>query len=148
MFTSPSSFPLPDNLKSVLTPHFPGHDLSQVVIHLSIPWYVRKFAKITPAAYTSGNNIHFAPGKYDPDSVNGIARIAHEITHAQQYNQYGKFRFRVKYLAHFFKGKKEHLSDDEAYYAIKFEKEAYEKAADVKRQLQGQGVSQAKQCQA
>ena len=148
MFTSPRSFPLPDNVKRVLGPHFPEQDLSRIVIHLSIPWYVRRFARITPAAYTSGNNIHFAPGKYDPDSVNGIARIAHEITHTQQYNQYGKFRFRVKYLAFFFKGKGEHLSDDQAYEAIPFEKEAYEKAADVKRSLQAESASWAKQNQA
>ncbi len=147
MFNPPRSFPLPDNLKTVLTPHFPDQDLSQVVIHLSIPWYVRRFARITPAAYTSGNNIHFAPGKYDPDSVNGIARIAHEITHTLQYSQYGKFKFRVKYLALFFKGKREHLSDDEAYEAIAFEKEAYEKAANVKKYLQTEGMSWAKQSQ-
>ena len=145
MLTSPSSFPLPDNLKTVLTPHFPEQDLSQIVIHLSIPWYVRKFARITPAAYTSGNNIHFAPGKYDPDSVNGIARIAHEITHTQQYSQYGKIRFRVKYLAFFFKGKNEHLSDDEAYETIPFEKEAYEKAANVMKHLQAEGINWSKQ---
>jgi hypothetical protein len=106
---------------------------------------VRRFARITPAAYTSGNNIHFAPGKYDPTSASGIARIAHEITHAQQYSRYGKLRFRVKYLAFFFKNKTRRLSDDEAYEAIPFEKEAYEKAADVKRYLQSEGLSWAKQ---
>ena len=145
MFNPPRSFPLPDKLKTVLTPHFPDQDLSKVVIHLSIPWYVRKFARITPAAYTSGNNIHFAPDKYDPDSVNGIARIAHEITHTRQYNQYGKLRFRVKYLAFFFKNKSEHQGDDEAYAEIPFEKEAYEKAADVKQYLQVKGMNWAKQ---
>ncbi|HET8674526.1 MAG TPA: DUF4157 domain-containing protein [Blastocatellia bacterium] len=145
MFTSHRSFPLPDKLKTVLTPHFPDQDLSRIVIHLSIPWYVRKFARITPAAYTSGNNIHFAPGKYDPNSVNGIARIAHEITHTQQYSQYGRFRFRVKYLAFFFKNKSKRLSDDEAYESIPFEKEAYEKAANVKKYLQAEGLSWAKQ---
>ena len=139
MLNRPRSFPLPEDLKTVLTPHFPDQDLSRIVIHLSIPWYVRKFARITPAAYTSGNKIHFAPGKYDPNSVNGIARIAHEITHTRQYHQYGKVRFRVKYLAFFFKNKRRHLCDDEAYEAIPFEREAYEKAANVKRQLQAAG---------
>ncbi|HEX5736323.1 MAG TPA: DUF4157 domain-containing protein [Blastocatellia bacterium] len=145
MFTSRKSFPLPDNLKAVLTPHFPDQDLSGIVIHLSIPWYVRKFAKITPAAYTSGNKIYFAPGQYDPNSVNGVGRIAHEIAHTLQYSQYGKVRFRVKYLRYFFKNKRKRLCDDEAYRAIPFEKEAYEKAANVKKYLQSEGMSWAKQ---
>ena len=147
MFASRRSFPLPDKLKTVLTPHFPDQDLSRIVIHLSIPWYVRKFARITPAAYTSGNNIHFAPGKYDPDSASGIARIAHEITHTEQYCRYGKLRFRVKYLRFFFKNKSKQLSDDEAYYTIPFEKEAYEKAANVKKYLQAEWLNLSKQSQ-
>src|ERR1044071_981883 len=89
MFNRTNSSPLPSSLKTILTPCFPDHDLSLVMIHQSIPWYVRRFARVTPAAYTSGNNIHFAPGQYDPNSLNGIATIAHELAHAQQYKKYG-----------------------------------------------------------
>ena len=41
-------------------------------------------------AYTYGNDIYFAPGQYDPNSVEGLARIAHEVTHAWMWNQYEK----------------------------------------------------------
>ena len=141
MFNTSSSFPLPDNLKAVLTPHFSDHDLSRVVIHLSIPWYVRKFAKITPAAYTSGNKIYFAPNQYDPSTVDGIASIAHEITHVEQYRKYGKLRFRVKYLAFFLKNKRKQMEDSEAYEGIAFEKEAFEKAEEVKKYLKTEGIN-------
>ena len=136
MFNRASSFPLPDNLKEVFTPYFSDHDLSRVTIHLSMPWYVRKFAKVTPGAYTSGNKIYFAPGHYDPNTVNGIASIAHELTHIQQYREYGKFRFRLKYLAFFFKNKSRQLEDAEAYKGIPFEKEAYDKQQEIKKYLE------------
>lgn len=141
MFNRPSSFPLPDNLKAVLTPHFSDHDLSRVVIHLSIPWYVRRFARITPGAYTSGNKIYFAPGHYDPNTVTGIASIAHELTHIQQYRKYGKLRFRLKYLVFFFKNKGKQMEDSEAYEGIPFEKEAFEKEQEVKKYLETEGMN-------
>jgi hypothetical protein len=141
MFKRTSPVPLPDNLQTVLTPCFPDHDLSQVVIHQSIPWYVRKFARITPVAYTSGNNIHFAPGRYDPNSLNGITIIAHEITHTQQYRKYGRFGFQLKYLASYINNKRRQMGDSGAYEEIPFEKEAYEKEREVKAYLEAQGIN-------
>jgi len=35
-------------------------------------------------AYTSGNNIHFAPGHYDPASPGGQELIGHELAHVVQ----------------------------------------------------------------
>jgi Domain of unknown function (DUF4157) len=136
-----SSSPLPDSLRAILTPCFPHHDLSRVIIHQSIPWYVRSFARVTPAAYTSGNNIHFAPGQYDPNSLNGITTIAHELTHAQQYSKYGRLRFQLKYLAFYLTNKRRGMGDCEAYEGIPFEREAYEKEREVKEYLKAQGMS-------
>ncbi len=42
-------------------------------------------AKLIKAqAYTQGNNIHFAPGKYNPDSQSGQELLGHELTHVVQ----------------------------------------------------------------
>lgn len=35
-------------------------------------------------AYTQGNNIHFAPGQYNPDSPSGQSLLGHELTHVVQ----------------------------------------------------------------
>jgi hypothetical protein len=102
---------------------------------------VRKFARITPAAYTSGNNIHLAPGQYNPDSLDGIATIAHELTHTLQYKKYGGLRFRLKYLVFYFNNKRKKKGDLQAYEEIPFEKEAYEKEREVKQHLGAQGIN-------
>lgn len=35
-------------------------------------------------AYTQGNNIHFAPGQYNPESPSGQSLLGHELTHVVQ----------------------------------------------------------------
>ena len=35
-------------------------------------------------AYTQGNNVHFAPGQYNPESAPGQALLGHELTHVIQ----------------------------------------------------------------
>ncbi len=35
-------------------------------------------------AYTQGNQIHFAPGQYNPQSLSGQALLGHELTHVVQ----------------------------------------------------------------
>ncbi|HBR77142.1 MAG TPA: hypothetical protein DEA78_26575, partial [Cyanobacteria bacterium UBA11159] len=39
---------------------------------------------INAQAHTQGNNIHFAPGKYNPDSQSGQELLGHELTHVVQ----------------------------------------------------------------
>ncbi|MEX2501375.1 MAG: DUF4157 domain-containing protein, partial [Trueperaceae bacterium] len=36
-------------------------------------------------AFTSGTDIHFGPGEYDPGSPQGFGLLAHEVTHAVQH---------------------------------------------------------------
>jgi len=38
-------------------------------------------------AFARGTEIHFAPGKYDPDSAQGLELIGHELTHVVQQQQ-------------------------------------------------------------
>lgn len=139
MINRSRSFPLPDDLRAALAPHFPDHDLCRVLIHQSIPWHVRRFARVAPEAYTSGNHIYFAPGKYDPSSVEGIATIAHELTHSQQYKKYGRFRFRLRYLKYYFENKRKRMDDYNAYEQIPFEREAYDKEREIIEYLKARG---------
>lgn len=131
MFDCCASLTLPRHLRDLLAPYFHGYDLSAIRIHEHLPWYVKRFSPINLWAYTSGNKIFFAEDCYDPHSNEGIALIAHEITHCCQYKQYGNFRFRIAYLKCFFAGKRAGMSDQQAYANIAFEIEAYEKGVKV-----------------
>lgn len=51
---------------------------------------------------TWGRDIYFAPGKYDPTTKEGLALIAHELVHVQQYGKHGKLGFAERYLGEYF----------------------------------------------
>lgn len=57
-----------------------GHDFSDVNIHTGSQSAVDAGA----LAYTQGNDIHFAPGQYDPASKGGQELLGHELTHVVQ----------------------------------------------------------------
>ena len=124
-------FHLPPDVQRLLAPHFPGFDLRQIRVHLTIPRHVRLFAVINPAAYTAGDHIHFAPDAYDDASVAGLALIAHEVTHCLQYRKYGRVQFQLLYLMHYLANKKRGMSDAQAYEEIPFEVEARAKEREV-----------------
>ncbi len=65
-----------------------------------------------------------APGEYKPTTASGIALIGHEVLHAQQYQELGNFRFRVRYLREYLGGRLGGLSPDEAYEKISLEQDA------------------------
>jgi hypothetical protein len=56
-----------------------GEDFSNVKIQES-----SKASELGAMAYASGNNIHFAPGKYNPQSQQGQELLGHELTHVVQ----------------------------------------------------------------
>ena len=56
-----------------------GTDFSDVRIHQG-----PQAKSIKALAYTQGNHIHFAPGKYDPNSQAGQKLLGHELTHVVQ----------------------------------------------------------------
>ncbi|MCA9822687.1 MAG: DUF4157 domain-containing protein [Dehalococcoidia bacterium] len=49
-------------------------------------------------AVTIGSRVFFRRGRYDPFSARGLALIAHESMHIQQYDELGVPRFFAKYV--------------------------------------------------
>ncbi|GEM_PF-2538058 len=74
--------PLDANVRTLMEPRF-GHDFSEVRIHNDEK--ADESARMVNAlAFTVGDNIAFAGGRYVPDSENGQRLIAHELTHVVQ----------------------------------------------------------------
>ena len=111
---------LPEHVKQILAPYFPDFDLDQIRVFEGIPFYVTMDA----TAFTDGNNIFFKLGAFDPDSIEGIALIGHEVTHSVQSQTHGKWRFRAQYLTNWGNQYKEHRNFNQAYYYNEFEIEA------------------------
>jgi hypothetical protein len=77
-----SGQPLPDSVRGSLEPHF-GHDFSQVRVHTDAE--ADKLSRQLDAeAFTTGRDVFFREGAYQPDSANGKGLIAHELTHVVQ----------------------------------------------------------------
>lgn len=60
-----------------------GDDFSGVNIHANSS----RASSLGAEAYTQGNDVHFAPGKFDPGSKSGQALIGHELAHVVQQRQ-------------------------------------------------------------
>lgn len=73
---------LPDTLRSSMEQQF-GTDLSDVKIlnNSCLP------KTMGAQAFTTGSNIHFASGAYDPHSPAGKKVLAHEVWHVVQQKQ-------------------------------------------------------------
>jgi hypothetical protein len=70
---------LPQDVKGKMEHSF-STDFSNVKIHSGSS----KANEIGADAYTQGNEIHFAPGKFDPHGNTGQQLLAHELTHVVQ----------------------------------------------------------------
>lgn len=70
--------PLPGALQAKMSTAF-GADFSTVQVHLD-----DRAGAIGAQAFASGDNLHFAPGQYDPDSQGGQELIGHELAHVVQ----------------------------------------------------------------
>lgn len=70
---------------------------------------------------TVGRTIYFMDSEAHP------TLLRHELVHVAQYEQYGVVGFLIRYLFHYLKGRVQGLSHWDAYRAIPFEIEAYEK---------------------
>ncbi len=114
--------PLPEHIRQILAPYFPEYNLAEIQIFDGIPFYVTMDA----VAFTDGNKLYFKPGCFDPNSIEGIALIGHEITHSVQFQQLGKWKFRVSYLGKWGRQFKISRSLNLAYYNNEFEVEARE----------------------
>ena len=108
---------LPESALKLLAPYFPALNLREIRVREGLPWYVLMDA----TAYADRNYIYFAPGMYDPYSIEGIAVLGHEITHSAQYKEIGTWKFRALYLWEWLRGFYRHLSVRRAYARNPFE---------------------------
>jgi hypothetical protein len=113
---------LPQETRQLLARFFPGFDLGSIRLYKGIPWYV--IGK--PIGYADRNKIFLARDAYRLDTVEGLALLAHEITHCRQYSEHGTWLFRARYLIEFFKNRLRGMSRREAYFFNSFEIEARE----------------------
>ncbi len=60
-----------------------GADLSGVRVHTGQASQLAAFA-VHAQAYTVGQDIHFAAGRYQPDDARGVHLLAHEVAHTVQ----------------------------------------------------------------
>lgn len=70
---------LPSNLQSNMENSL-GQDFSSVGIHTNS----QKAVQMNARAYTQNEQIHFAPGEFNPSSTSGQNLIGHEFTHIAQ----------------------------------------------------------------
>lgn len=70
--------PIPDDVRTKMETAF-GSDFSDVRVHIG-----QEAASLGAIAYTWGSNIHFAPGQYNPYTLQGQKLLGHELWHVVQ----------------------------------------------------------------
>ena len=70
--------PLPSEVRAKMETAF-GADFSDVRVHIG-----HEASSLGAIAYTWGTNIHFAPGQYNPHSLQGQKLLGHELWHVLQ----------------------------------------------------------------
>lgn len=70
--------PIPEQVRAKMETAF-GMDFSDVRIHVG-----QEASSIGALAYTWGTNIHFAPGQYNPHTIQGQKILGHELWHVVQ----------------------------------------------------------------
>jgi hypothetical protein len=82
--------PLSQEVRNFYEPRF-GYDFSNVKVHTNSN-DAKSAQSVNALAYTSGNNIVFNDGQYNPGTDSGKKLLAHELTHVvqQQSNQVSK----------------------------------------------------------
>lgn len=80
-----SGSPLPDAVRRQLEAGL-NHDLSGVRVHIDAEAdHLSK--KMNALAFTTGRDIYFQAGRFDPNSQTGVELLAHEATHVRQQAQ-------------------------------------------------------------
>lgn len=70
--------PLPDDVRAKMETAFSA-DFSDVRVHIG-----HEALSLGAIAYTWGTNIHFAPGQYNPNTIQGQKLLGHELWHVVQ----------------------------------------------------------------
>lgn len=113
-------FALPPDAVRVLQPFFPGYDVRRVRVREGIPRYVIG----EPLGYADRDNIYLQRGAYQPETIAGLALLAHEIAHCQQYDRHGAWQFRRRYLQAYFQNRRRGMNHATAYWHVPFEIQA------------------------
>jgi len=71
-------FPLPTDVRAKMENAL-GGDFSDVRVHIG-----HEATSLGAIAYTWGTNIHFAPGQYNPHTIQGQKLLGHELWHVLQ----------------------------------------------------------------
>ncbi len=74
--------PLPDNIREYMGSQF-GYDFNEVKVHAD-GGAANLARSLSAQAFTSGKDIYFGSGKYNPNSTQGRRLVAHELTHVVQ----------------------------------------------------------------
>jgi hypothetical protein len=69
---------IPDQVRAKMETAF-GADFSDVRVHIG-----QEASSLGAIAYTWGTNIHFAPGQYNPNTIQGQKLLGHELWHVVQ----------------------------------------------------------------
>jgi hypothetical protein len=69
---------IPDDVRAKMETAF-GADFSDVRVHIG-----QEASSLGAIAYTWGTNIHFAPGQYNPHTLQGQKLLGHELWHVLQ----------------------------------------------------------------
>ncbi len=83
--SAPSGQPLQDNARAFLEPRM-SHSFENVRIHADSQ-ADNLAQQVNANAFTTGNDIFFRQGAYQPDSSAGMQLLAHELTHTVQQTQ-------------------------------------------------------------
>jgi hypothetical protein len=78
---SGSGKPLPDAVRGKMEAAL-GADFSGVRVHVG-----PQAERIGAIAFTTGSDIYFAPGRYQPDTIQGQQLLGHELAHVVQQRQ-------------------------------------------------------------
>jgi len=70
--------PIPDQVRAKMETAL-GADFSDVRVHIG-----QEASSLGAIAYTWGSNIHFAPGQYNPNTIQGQKLLGHELWHVVQ----------------------------------------------------------------
>ena len=73
---------IPDEVKARMESAF-NTDFSGVRVHPDSP----DAPSVGAVAYTQGSDIHFAPGRFSPNTSAGQRLLGHELAHVQQQSQ-------------------------------------------------------------
>jgi hypothetical protein len=77
--------PLPDAARSFMEPRF-GHDFGAVRIHADRA-AGELAGQLQARAFTTGHDVFFAPGEFQPGAAGGQRLLAHELAHVVQQSQ-------------------------------------------------------------